>query len=188
MKTLLCNYRAISNRFSTNPRLFCRLAYKPVFLAFAFSLSSTIAKTQSQKLLLNADTTWTKEVFDIPLSFAPDIPYKGSEEAYFPNGWSKPDSVTFWTYIFAWKITANEPITLFELQKNICRYYDGLMQVKQNDSTKILPSTKAVFKVNTAQKAFDKLQGTIEIFDAFTLQKKLPLHAEVEQLYNSVSL
>ncbi len=60
---------------------------------------------------LETDSTWRKEMFLFPISFAPDIHYQGVEDARFPVGWEKQDSPNFWSYAFAWNIEQSGKIT-----------------------------------------------------------------------------
>ncbi|MGL6267834.1 MAG: hypothetical protein ACRC2O_07895, partial [Chitinophagaceae bacterium] len=45
---------------------------------------------------------WTIERFPIPISFAPQIPYRGVEDIRFTPGWGKKISEEYWSYAFLW--------------------------------------------------------------------------------------
>ena len=68
---------------------------------------------------LETDTTWRKEMFLFPINFAPDIDYKGIEDARFPEGWEKLDSPNFWSYAFAWNLENSGDITESDLEVNL---------------------------------------------------------------------
>ena len=91
-----------------------------VLFLFAVSLllscNSTPEKKQKEKTVyaeysLPLPDKWTKEVFSIPISFAPEINYKGHEEIRFAPGWGDSTKNDYWTYAFLWCIDADPNIS-----------------------------------------------------------------------------
>ncbi|MEL6558980.1 MAG: hypothetical protein AAFQ94_12400 [Bacteroidota bacterium] len=127
--------------------------------------------------ILDADTAaWRKEVFTFPLGFAPEINYRGVEEARFPQGWIKTESDNFWSYVFAWKIDYQKDLPVEELEKNIGLYYDGLMRIADKKKTDPEIQEAVVLFVQTSETEYI---GKIRTFDAFATKKPLTLNAKV---------
>lgn len=53
---------------------------------FLFAVQMASAQSDSTTNLIQTDSSWGKEIFHFPLSFAPSIHYQGIEEARFPKG------------------------------------------------------------------------------------------------------
>lgn len=152
------------------------------FLCFCF-LQHRAQAQQHETILIQADSSWGKEVFYFPLSFAPEIEYLGFEEARFPQGWGKKDSASFWSYVFAWSIETQHPVTAIDLEQNLRDYFDGLMSVRTDVSKDMLPSTIVLLVKNAHEENGSSFKGKLQIFDAFTLKAPLILYASVEQFF-----
>ena len=124
--------------------------------------------------LLVSDSSWTKEVFQFPLSFAPDIPLEGIEEARFPKGWSDTSSVAHWSYVFAWQIQLQTALTTRELEAYLQQYFNGLMGW-QNTQVSL---TETAATGNTVE-----FTGKIETFDAFFTHKPMTLNVMITSQY-----
>lgn len=129
---------------------------------------------EPHKELFKTDSTWIKEIIDFPISFAPDINYEGFEDLRFPQGWSKENSPNFWSYVWAWEIVDKGPITEEALEKNIQRYFDGLLGLEfYNIDGKYVRNSNAVFvKTKDAQYV-----GKVKTFD--TRYTKAPMTLNV---------
>ncbi len=145
--------------------------------------SQLIASAQQSKdLLVPPDSSWGKEVFSFPLTFAPAIKYRGFEEAWFPKAWSKKDSESFWSYCFAWSLDSKEPISLKDIKQNLRNYFDGLMNTKIAVSTKGFPPT--IVSLRKSTRTNHTFVGTLKIFDAFTLKSPLILYINIQQVFS----
>src|SRR6187431_1090728 len=90
-------------------------------------LAAIAAEPQPQpELLPQTPADWRFERIDFPLSFAPELKYKGFEELRFAPGMFKPDSDTYFTYIFAMKITDEVALDAAALQALLETYFRGL--------------------------------------------------------------
>jgi len=154
-------------------------------IIIALLLHSIVLFGQEQEslYLLETDSTWRKEVFTFPPSFAKELNYEGFVEAQFPEGWRKKDSPEFWSYVFAWNIEGNEMLTTNELEANLQIYFDGLMKVVNKDKNIVLPNTIAQFHKKENANNISKFTGTIKIYDAFVTKKIIPLNVLVEKYY-----
>lgn len=130
--------------------------------------------------LLEADSTWGKEIIQIPFWFAPDIDFTGYEDIRFAKGWSDPNSMGFWTYAFAWDINLTKKPTATFFEDNLKLYFDGLMRVVNEDSSLTIPKTVSSFLEKERKKGVTTFTGTVEIYDAFTTKKMILLHVTIE--------
>jgi hypothetical protein len=151
-------------------------------ILFAFILFMHTAYGQ-EIALIKADSSWGKEVFQFPLSFAPEIKFKGIEEARFPKAWAKKDSAAFWSYAFAWQIETQTALTAEDLENNLRLYFDGLMSAVSGLAKEKFPATITVFVQNKIDESRSFFKGKIQIYDAFTLKAPLLLNVSVEQYF-----
>lgn len=133
--------------------------------------------------LIQADSTWGKEIIKIPFWFATEINYKGYEDIRFAKGWENKESSGFWTLVFAWDINLKKSPTPKFFEDNIKLYFDGLMKVVNEDKKIIIPKTKAVFKVTKTKKGITFFKGVVETYDAFTTKKIIKLNVTIESYY-----
>ena len=138
---------------------------------------------QEEINLLQADSTWGKEIIQIPFWFAPDIHYNGHEDIRFAKGWEKIDSTGFWTLAFAWEINLKTKPTTKFFEDNLTLYFDGLMSVVNEDTLFTIPKTKAQFKERKQNKGIKSHTGTLETYDAFTTKKMITLNVTIESYY-----
>lgn len=150
-----------------------------VLILFSLSL---IAQEQEYPILLDTDSTWTREVFPFPLGFAQDIVYKGYEEAHFPVGWSNQESPNFWSYAFAWYIDAESIPSKEELEANLQLYFTGLMNAVNKEKDRILPKTSVELGLveGTGNPRFI---GKVDTFDVFATKAPITLHVDIETYY-----
>jgi len=161
---------------------FLRVGLLSCLCCFSLLLPKAHAQ-QEESNLIQADSSWGKEIFSFPLSFAPEIPYRGFEEALFPKGWSNKDSAAFWSYIFAWRIETQHPLTATDLEQNLKDYFDGLMSANSGLPKDKLPGTVSLFLAGSSKGNRTDFKGKIQIFDAFTLKASLMLYVTVEQYF-----
>ncbi len=128
--------------------------------------------------LLKTDGTWGKELFAIPLHFAPDIKLKGFEDARFPKGWNDTASPNFWTYAFAWKVNVDAALTTTQLEDYIKKYYDGLLSGVNKEKDLVLPKIKVEITKNND----GSHSGNASIYDTFITRKPLVLNFNVDQI------
>jgi len=134
---------------------------------------------QKYKQILITDITWDKEIIPFPINFAPQINFEGYEDAQFPPGWGKVESEEFWSYIFAWNISGVKTLTEEELTSNIKLYFDGLMDVVNDDKSITIPPTAA----NFTKQNIGKYSGNVAVYDAFRSKKSITLNVLVEHHY-----
>jgi hypothetical protein len=144
-----------------------------------FNLSFGFTQTNIIDNLLTADSLWTKEVFEFPIRFAPEIVYSGFEEAYFPNGWSNQDSPDYWSYVFAWSLKNKRVINEATLEHDLQLYFDGLMNIVNKDQNVEVPESVALFLM-TDENTF---KGKIRLYNAFHTKAMMTLNVLVNAYY-----
>lgn len=105
--------------------------------------SGTTKKQKTSSLYqLPLPTDWDKELFYIPIDFAPAINYKGQEELRFAPGWGTSQSEQYWTYAYLWYIDGKPVINGDTIRKNLTEYYTGL--VGRNVTRRNIPKERVV--------------------------------------------
>jgi hypothetical protein len=133
--------------------------------------------------LIQADSSWGKEIIQIPFWFAPEINYHGHEDIRFAKGWADINSTGFWTYVFAWDINLKTMPTTIFFEDNLKHYFDGLMKVVNEDTLLTIPKTKTSFIEKEQNKEMTTFIGILEIYDAFSTKKMISLNVTVEIYY-----
>lgn len=121
----------------------------------------------------------------MPLEFAPGLAYQGVEELRFPPGFGKPEDPFYFTYAFAWAITADSAPDVERLTKDMKPYFDGLMTAvaKSKKRTDIAVDTRVELQPDTKAREHESndpwrllATGTITTVDAFYTGKALTLN------------
>jgi len=133
--------------------------------------------------MLQSDKSWSKEIFILPLHFAPDLKYTGKEEAHFPPGWRNPDSPEFWSYIIAWKVDASEESSEAQIERDLQIYFEGLLNLVNKDKSRELPRMIANINRSAKNSESSSYTGAIEIFDTFVTNDKMTLQISVESSF-----
>jgi hypothetical protein len=106
---------------------------------------------------------WTIERFLIPISFAPEIAYKGVEDIRFTPGWGNAKSADYWSYAFLWYLDGTPEINAPVIAANLKAYYTGLMKVN-TDPSKFTSLPAPLKTVSTAFKATSKSKGDLSTY------------------------
>ncbi len=151
-----------------------KLAFR-VFLGAMICPILVFGQSREAANLMRTDSTWKREQFQFPLSFAAQIPLLGKEEACFPPGWANKSSPEFWSYVFVWAVKTEVPVTEKELKNYLKIYFDGLMGVQHTKvklrSQKGRPGTQAIYT------------GEVKTTDAFFSKKPMVLFVQVENQF-----
>jgi outer membrane protein assembly factor BamB len=119
-------------------------------LLFVVAVTATspfaLAEDAPDKLPLEAPESWGGETIRLPPPFAPDMKLSGVEEIRFAPGMFKPDSESFFSYVFVFRVPASIELTLDVLEREMLVYYRGL--------------AKAVMRGKGAE--FDKFEFDLE--------------------------
>ncbi len=122
---------------------------------------------------------WGKEMFPIPIEFAPSIPYKGQEELRFAPGWGKADSKEYWSYAFVWFLQGHEHVTAENLKANLEAYYTGLIgrniEKRKIPKEKLFPVSVSIKPAVRSANAAETFIGEISMLD-YMAQKPIKLY------------
>ncbi len=143
----------------------------------------TFGQNDEEVNLIQVDSTWGKEIIQVPFWFAPKINYKGYEDIRFAKGWEKINSSGFWTLVFVWDINLKTKPTTKFFEDNLKLYFDGLMKVVNEDAMLTIPKTKVFFIEKEQTKEITTFTGTVETYDAFTTKKMITLNVTIESYY-----
>lgn len=129
---------------------------------------------------LNKPKDWGVERFAIPISFAPQIDYKGIEDIRFTPGWAKSTSEEYWSYAFLWYLDGEINLDIKKLESNLQAYYSGLISANGSKIPKekliaVVASFKETQKDKDDKKTFS---GTIKMLD-YMKQVPITLHCKV---------
>ncbi|RFS16514.1 hypothetical protein [Emticicia sp. C21] len=108
---------------------------------------------------------WTIERFLIPISFAPQIPYKGVEDIRFTPGWSKATSDEYWSYAFLWYLDGEVKMNASTLNNNLKVYYSGLVKSNGRSLPRITPVVTSLKETKKDNGDLQTYVGTIQITD-----------------------
>ena len=159
---------------------------KNTFIVIILLLQSLQVFSQDKENLhiLEADSTWLKEIIKFPLGFAKEITFEGYEDIRFPEGWSKQDSPNFWSYVFAWNISGNIKPTELMLEHNMQFYFDGLMGIGPNSfNTQSKNGSTAIFIKSKNPGNAPEYIGKIKTIDTRFTNKAMTLNVRVEVYY-----
>ena len=122
---------------------------------------------------------WTIERFLIPISFAPQIAYKGIEDIRFAPGWSKAETEEYWTYAFLWYVDGSPKTDAAIISSNLKAYYTGLIEINRESyklpKEKLIPVVTTFKEMATANGDTRTYTGTIEMLD-YMGQKPITLN------------
>jgi len=141
------------------------------------------AQEEHSQNILEADSTWFKEVIKFPISFAKEIDYQGFEELRFAPGFTKLDSDELWSYTWAWVIENESNITTEALEANLQFYFDGLLNLNPKYNKDKSQQTVAVLTKNKAPDSDIIFTGKLKTTDTRYTKKPLTLYINGEQEY-----
>jgi hypothetical protein len=118
---------------------------------------------------LNIPNGWTIERFLVPISFAPQIAYKGVEDIRFAPGWANAKSDEYWTYAFLWYLDAKPQTNEKIIADNLKAYYSGLIKVNSDPAKaareKPMPVTTSFRKTTTHNDDLETYTGKVMMLD-----------------------
>lgn len=123
---------------------------------------------------------WRGEHLEFPLSFAPELPYRGSEDLAFAPGMFEPESDSYFSYAMALRLedpAGGAPdLDAPELAAFLETYYRGLCQAVAEGRKLELDADAVRARV---RRDGDALRATVEMFDPFTSGAPLLLELEL---------
>ena len=123
---------------------------------------------------------WTIERFPIPISFAPQISYKGVEDIRFTPGWGNVKSDEYWSYAFLWYLEGEIKMNAEIIDSNLKAYYTGLIGINGRNipGEKLIPVIVSFKEVKKDKDDLKTYVGTIKMTD-YMGQKPIVLNCKV---------
>jgi len=149
------------------------------FILFKFSVLSQ----KSNPIILDEPKDWLYEKIEFPLSFAPNILYKGFEELRFAPGMFNKSESMYFTYIFAVSINDKISFTEIEIRDFLYKYYKGLCAsvAKQKNFSIDTSKIKVVLKKSVNRKNRHQIfRASVNFFDVFSDGDLVLLNMELE--------
>lgn len=134
------------------------------------------------ELLPEEPRDWRFERIDFPLPFVPALKYDGFEELKFAPGMFDAKSDTYFTYVFAMKITNDVSINAKPLKSMLETYFRGLCQTVAKgtdfkiDASKIVATVREDHYEAPHSRHFSV---TLDSYDPFVTGKPLQLRLEM---------
>jgi hypothetical protein len=123
---------------------------------------------------------WTIERFPVPVSFAPQIQYKGVEDIRFTPGWGKLKSEDYWSYAFLWYLDGEVAMDSRIIERNLKAYYTGLVSVNGRNIPvqKLIPVETSFQEVLKDKDDLKTYAGSVKMTD-YMEQKAIALNCKV---------
>lgn len=160
--------------------------FRVLLLAGAAGALGSARAAEAPPLKWPVPAGWRSETIPFPLGFAPEVPYRGTEEVRFAPGFFQPNSDTFWTYAFTWWLEGEPDTSRKGLEGNLTRYFSGLCQAVGGKKYAFSPDhfrAKLVPAAGPARHGAHEAQafsGTIETYDPFATGAALTLNVEAQ--------
>jgi len=145
-------------------------------------LITAIEPAASSELLPKTPPDWRYERINFPLPFAPDLKYKGFEELRFAPGMFNEKSDTYFTYIFAMKITNDVSFDAKLLKSLLETYFRGLCRTVTQGTDFDIDASKisaTVREDHYETKSSRHFTVTLDSYDPFVTGKPLKLRLEM---------
>jgi hypothetical protein len=150
----------------------------------AASATTAEAAKPASPYTLPVPAGWGTELFTIPIEFAPQIPYKGSEELRFAPGWGDTASAEHWSYFFLWWLENNPSPDTVALQQHLTDYYNGLVgrNIKQRNipKAKVVTTKATIKKEATAPNDTNTYTGTVYMLN-YLKQEPITLNVRIHE-------
>lgn len=120
---------------------------------------------------------WGQETIPFPLSFAPQLTYRGVEELRFAPGWSKPSEPGYWSYVMVWWLDEKPALDAATLEVALTTYFLGLSEAVGGDKYRFEASQ---FRAKLVADGAAGWSGQIFSMDAFATGLPITLNVVIE--------
>jgi len=110
-----------------------------------------------------APEKWKKETIPFPLDFAPELPYRGTEELRFAPGFFDPNAPGYWSYAFVWFVESGPAFDSASVSSALKQYFVGLTRAVAKESKE--PFDPDLSKIEAHLDP--QMNGTLTTIDAF---------------------
>ena len=146
-----------------------------LFILLSFSLT-LLSQDKVTSIEIVTPKDWGKEIIQLPPGFAPDMNYRGTEDIRFAPGMFKPESETFFTYVFLLSGKCGEGLDQKTVESEIMAYYKGLATAVGGKKFSIDTSA---FKIELASSTKGKYKGKLDWIEPFKTGKEQSLNLKI---------
>ena len=114
-----------------------------------FTSSSFAAEVEAVEL--PAPKEWKKETITLPPGFAPDMKLRGSEHIRFAPGMFQPNSDSFLSYLFLFKLEKEPELKPETIRQEFLKYFRGLAVAVLKDRAAEVNTAKFTLKINPVE-------------------------------------
>jgi polyisoprenoid-binding protein YceI len=151
----------------------------------ALTIDVELKKKPAQAFTWPTPTGWKTETIPFPLTFAPELAYRGVEELRFAPGMFKQGAEDFWTYSFVWWLEGEQHFDAATLNADLKRYFEGLSRaVEKREDFDAAQAVAAVqlAPVREAGAAQERFQGSVDAYEPFTTHQRIALQVDAQVL------
>ncbi|MGQ0551811.1 MAG: hypothetical protein ACT4PU_01160 [Planctomycetota bacterium] len=123
---------------------------------------------------------WLHESFALPPDFAPDFPYRGSEDLRFMPGFSSPSAPDYWSYVFVWWLEQPPAFDATSMAAALTTYFQGLSTAVGGAKFQLDPARYRTDLASVPSSRPPRLAGQVQTYDPFVTGLPLTLNVEAE--------
>ena len=122
-----------------------------LFVVFSVLVSFLHAEEKGADIPLEAPDGWGGETIDLPPGFAPGMKLQGLEKIRFAPGMFKPESDTFFSYVFVFRLGPKQDLSLKTVEREVLVYYRGLAKAVGGEGIETGKFTLGLKKIEAAK-------------------------------------
>ena len=122
-----------------------------LFVVFSALVSFLHAEEKGADIPLEAPAGWRGETIDLPPGFAPGMKLQGLEKIRFAPGMFKPESDTFFSYVFVFRLGPKQDLSLKTVEREVLVYYRGLAKAVGGEEIETGKFTLGLKKIEAAK-------------------------------------
>jgi len=125
-------------------------------------------------------TGWKHESFALPPGFAPEFPYRGTEDLRFMPGFSSPAAPDHWSYDLVWWLDEPPCFDATSMAEALTTYFRGLSTAVGAAKYEFDPSRYRADVSAVPGSAPPRIAGQVFTYDPFVTGLPIVLHVEAE--------
>jgi len=123
---------------------------------------------------------WKHETFALPPEFAPDVPYRGTEDLRFMPGFNSPSAPDYWSYAFVWWLDEPPPFDATSVAAALTTYFRGLATAVGGPKFQLDPARYRAVLTSSPSSGPPRLNGQVFTYDPFVTGLPITLNVEAE--------